>query len=251
MKTALKVENLTKKFGGTTAVNNFTSAFLAETVTGIAGPNGAGKTTLFNLITGFWKADAGKVLLWGTDITKRKPHQIINSGIGRTFQRARLFKNFTAIENLLLAIIPDRSISLANSLLHGLGVSNVPKDLIEKATKLLREIELIDYAHKKAYMLSYGQQKLLALSCCMALACTVWLLDEPFAGIQTSYIDRIQSVIHREAKVNGLCILIIDHNLEALSDISDKAIIMANGNKLFEGDANDSAFREHMIRAYT
>ena len=229
----LKVESLSKRFDGVQAVRDASFNIQQGTVTSLIGPNGAGKTTLFNMICGYIKPDEGTVHFKGKDINGSPPHAIAAMGIGRTFQNLRVIKRLTSLDNILLSV-PDHQM---NGIL-GPIIKVLRKDsesvCREKALELLDFVGLREKADDLAGSLSYGQQKLLSLACCLALEPSVLLLDEPVAGVNQEMIINILALI-RKLRETGIAVFLIEHNLGAVMEVSDRLIVMDEGSIIADG----------------
>ena len=228
----LKVEYLTKTFGGVRAVDGVSLAFVPKQITAIIGPNGAGKTTLFNLITGFLTPDAGAVYFNGLNITKLSPNRIARLGIARTFQDLRLIHQLTALENVLLA-----RPNLVGETWYGALFARWRKQESkerEVAMSWLQFVGLADQANELAGTLSYGQQKLLALACCLVSNADLLLLDEPVAGVTPAIVEQLVDYIEQLPKM-GKTVVFIEHNLEVVKQLADWVVVMDEGKVIAEG----------------
>jgi len=228
----LKVEFLSKRFNGLQAVRDLSFSIKKGTVTSLIGPNGAGKTTLFNMICGYLKPDKGTVNFQGEELIGSPPHAIASRGIGRTFQNLRVIKMLTVLDNVLL--------SFGDSHMKGIsGIFNVfRKDPElknrERAKELLDFVGLSENANNPAGLLSYGQQKLLSLACCLALEPKILLLDEPVAGVNQEMIINILALLKR-LRDKGIAVFFIEHNLGAVMEVSDRLIVMDEGSIIADG----------------
>ena len=214
----------------------------------LIGPNGAGKTTLFNLICGFLLPNKGEVLFKGKEITGLSPHLIANLGLARTFQNLRLIRRLTVLENVLLSFRNQKGESFIGALL-GYKAGREEKANIEKALGLLEFVGLFEMANEEAEALSYGQQKLLSLACSLATDAKLFLLDEPVAGIAPEMINKILEII-RDLKSRGKTVFLIEHNMEAVMEISDRVVVMDEGKKIAEGSSSQIRQDPKVIEAY-
>jgi ABC-type branched-subunit amino acid transport system ATPase component len=225
----LKLQDVTKSFGNLTAVNHCSFEVEKDRIIGLIGPNGAGKTTLFNLITGSYTTDEGKILFKDQPITNLKPYQIAEKGIGKTFQITRVFSKMTLMENLIVAArVRNRD---------------------ERALELLELAGLIDLKGDYASDLSYGQQKLLALIRVLMFDPDLILLDEPAAGINPTMQNKIMDLIHK-LKDESKTFLIIEHDMEVIMEHSDKIVVLNFGEKIAEGTAEEIKGNEDVLKAY-
>jgi branched-chain amino acid transport system ATP-binding protein len=242
MEPLLEIRNLNKRYGGITAVNNFSLELNAGEILGLIGPNGAGKTTLFNIITGFAKPDSGTVFFKGKNITKLKPHKIANLGLGRTFQQAKPFKRMLTIENVAVGFFSDRAVHRRN----GEG------DVLLKSLEVLRRVSLVPPEMnilKPAGELSHGQSKRLDIARSLVLEPEVLLLDEPFSGlgpIEMTIMTSLIQKLHEE----GLTLVIIEHKMRELMKLARKLVVMHFGEKIAEGTPREIAANEKVNEAY-
>lgn len=241
----LEINGLSKHFNGVQAVQDVTFAIQSGTITSLIGPNGAGKTTLFNLICGFTEADSGLIRFCGTNLNGSVPHKIASMGIGRTFQNLRVIRRLSAFENVMLAF---RNTGFTETLFSCFK-RNAEVGNEDMAYELLDFVGLSDKADEPAGDLSYGQQKLLSLACCRALGSSILLLDEPVAGVNQEMIVLILRLL-KELRNSGISVFLIEHNLDAVMEVSDRLIVMDEGRIIADGIP--SAVRENpaVIEAY-
>ena len=224
----ISVQKLDKHFGGVYAVHNCTFTVKDNIITSIIGPNGAGKTTLFNLVCGIIKPDAGEVLLKGKDITGLPTHLIARMGISRTFQQARLFKNLSVRDNLLLAK-PSASEVEMKAVLKKV---HFPLDMKTRASDL-----------------SYGQTRLVEIARALLKPHTVLMLDEPTAGVNPEVRQELKRILF-DLKKEGDTILLIEHDMEFVMSISDDVIVMAEGSVLTRGTPKKVQSDKRVLEAY-
>lgn len=245
----LEILKLNKRFDGISALADFSCSLKAGEILGLIGPNGAGKTTLFNIISGFIPADSGRVVLNGRDITNRPPYQITNFGISRTFQNLRLIRQISVLDNVLLSFRYQAGEKLGN-VFFGWGKSRRQESANrQEAMKLLEETGLAQKANDPAENLSYGQQKLLSIVCCLAAKSEVLLLDEPVAGIAPEMIEKILDVI-RALPSKGKSVILIEHNLDAVMQVCGRVVFMDAGAKVSEGTPDQVRNDPRVIEAY-
>ena len=245
----LEVKNLYKNFDGVQAVRDFSLKLEAGRVTSLIGPNGAGKTTVFNVVTGFLNASQGNVLYQNRKILGGTPWRIARSGISRTFQNLRLFRKLTALENVLLGIQKQSGEKLFRALFTFSEKSSEYRRHVEKALEQLSFVGLGDKRNELAENLSYGQQKLLSIACCLAAEPKVLLLDEPVSGVQPAMIEKIETVI-RELVHKKKTVFLIEHDIGFVLRISDTVIVMDDGCKIAEGTPSLIQSKPEILEAY-
>ena len=215
----------------------------------LMGANGSGKTTLFNIISGYIGQDSGEVLLDGREISSQKPFQRKQLGIGRTFQDMRLIGNLTVIENVMLSFPNQQGEQWWKVLLPNKAIKNEQQKNSEKAIDILTECFVQDIAESKANEISYGQQKLLNLACCIASGASVLLLDEPVAGVNPVFREKL-SVIIRDLKAQGKALLIIEHNSDFIEEVADEILFLHNGRIQRYGSYQEFRDAPEVIDAY-
>ena len=249
MTALLDIRNLDKHFDGITALDDFSCTLGEGEILGVIGPNGAGKTTLFNVLTGFTAPDNGQVLLQGNNLNRLSPHKRARLGIARTFQNLRLIRRISVLENVLLCFKDQPGERLSN-VFFGWGHCRAQEaSSRQKAFSLLRQVGLADKANDPADALSYGQQKLLSIVCCLAADAQIILLDEPVAGIAPKMIDKILEMIQGLPK-QGKSIVLIEHNLDAVMQVCHRVIFMDAGAKISEGTPQQVRDDPRVIEAY-
>ena len=223
----LTIHNINKSFGGLHAVKD--CSFTAEEgkITALIGPNGAGKTTAFNIISGTLRPDSGEVHLEGKPITGLHPHKITRRGMSRTFQISRNFEDLTVLENL---IAQSQYLGLRNLFRPAIASSEE-----EKAMEMLEFLNISRLAREEARSLSYGQKKLMDLAALLMSNPRIILLDEPAGGVNPTLLATIVDHIN-ELNKRGLTVLIVEHNMNLVMEISHKVVVMAYGTVIAEGD---------------
>jgi len=243
------IKNISKCFDGIQAVNEFTFEWKNHSIVGLIGPNGAGKTTLFNILTGFLETDSGSFDFQGNDILELSPHQIVHTGIARTFQDLRLLRQITIMENIQLCFLNQVGEDPFSAWLKGKKYWQNQKENKDKAESILEFIGLLDKKNDLAEELSYGQQKLLSLGCGLATDAEYLLLDEPVSGVNPQMIEKILRLLQDLAK-QGKKILLIEHNIEAVRSTCDWLVVMDEGIKIAEGLPDEVLQKEKIIEAY-
>ena len=245
----LEVHALSKNFDGVRALADFSCSLRPGEILGLIGPNGAGKTTLFNVVSGFIAANSGKVFFKDKDITGAPPYCITNRGICRTFQNLRLIRQISVLDNVLLSFQDQPGEKLRNVFFNWRQSRERENANREEAIDLLEETGLAHKAGDPAEELSYGQQKLLSLVCCLAAKSDVLLLDEPVAGIAPEMTERILATI-RGLPSRGKSVILIEHNLDAVMQVCDRVIFMDAGAKVSEGTPEEVRNDPRVIEAY-
>lgn len=242
----LTVKNLSKRFDGVTALDGFSCRIKKYEIVGLIGPNGAGKTTLFNIITGFLRPDSGSIVFEdgsaGNENTPTKdvdlvglpPHKVARLGIARTFQYLRLIRQVSVLENVMLWFPRQPGEDIIKLFFAPKKVSCAERENLAKARDLLKFSGLETKMNDPAEALSYGQQKLLSITCCLASGADLLLLDEPIAGIAPEMIERILSII-ADLPEKGKTVVLIEHNIDAVMQVSDRIIFMDSGRLISDG----------------
>lgn len=246
----LSTENLGITFGGLKAVSEVNLNVYKNEIVGLIGPNGAGKTTVFNMLTGVYEPTEGRILLNGTVINGKKPHDIVSMGIARTFQNIRLFKALTVAENVAVAFNKDLKSSIVSSIFRTGKFYKEEKKVYEKALNILKIFSLEEYANEKADNLPYGKQRKLEIARAMATSPQLLLLDEPAAGMNdTETAELMQTIATIREKFN-ISILLIEHDMNLVLGICEKLNVLEYGRMLASGNPQDVIKDEKVIRAY-
>lgn len=246
----LEVTNLAKSFGGLLA-NSDLSFFLNEKeILGLIGPNGAGKTTTFNLITGIYKPDSGKIFLDGDEITRLRPDQITAKGIARTFQGVRIFLNLTLKENLMAGLHLHSRRDLATSVFQAFRSKSQEIKSIGKVKEMLDFFHIADYIEETPNNLPHLHQALLGIAMAVITEPKVLLLDEPLAGLNSEEIDNVLNLINKLRMEREISVLMVEHVMKAVMTICDRLIVLDYGRKIAEGSPVEISQNEAVIEAY-
>ncbi len=244
----LEIKRLTKNFGGLSAVSQFDLVVNQGEIVGLIGPNGAGKTTIFNLITGVFPPSQGQVIFEGREITRKKPHQVAELGIGRTFQLNPLFGDFTVLENVSASFHLHPRSSLFDIYFNTKTYRRNEAYIKEQSMEILRLIGLAHVKDELARNLPHGYQKMLGVARALATRPKLLLLDEPLAGMNPSEIDFTLTNI-KKTREQGVTILIVEHNMQIL-DLCDRVVVISFGQKICEGDPKEVRENQEVISAY-
>lgn len=246
----LKTENITIKFGGLTALSDFSIDVGENEIVGLIGPNGAGKTTAFNVITGVYKPTSGRAFFKEQEISGKSPDKITKMGIARTFQNIRLFKDMSVLENLLIAEHLRLKSSIGEAVTRLGRYSKEEKAMHEKALFLLEELSLQDNIHDKASSLSYGKQRRLEIARALATDPSLLLLDEPAAGMNPSETMEFISLIAKIKDHHKISVLMIEHHMQLVMGICEKIWVLDYGKEIAKGSPKDVQSNKAVIEAY-
>ena len=246
----LEMQNVVKRFGGLTAVSNISFHVEEGEIFGVIGPNGAGKTTIFNLITGVYPVSEGNILFDGQSISGKKPYQIINGGIARTFQNIRLFTGMTVLENILVGQHEHLKSGFFASVLHTSVQKKEEKEAREEAMELLRFVGLEQDADRLATELPYGKQRKLEIARALAARPKLILLDEPAAGMNDSETAALTELIRGIREIYKTTIILIEHDMHLVMTLCDRLIVVNFGEKLAEGTPEEVQNNPAVIEAY-
>jgi len=245
----LEVRSLSRSFGGLKAVNDVSFSVQPGLIKSVIGPNGAGKTTLFNLISGMLAADSGVVRQNGKEITRLQPHRITEMGICRTFQTTKLFSRMTVLENVMVGRHPRTRAGFLS------GVFNLPwtwkeeREIRERSLELLDSLGLMGTAEDLASNLPFGKQRILEIARALATEPSLLLLDEPAAGLNI-YETREMADLVLKIRKWGITVLLVEHDMSLVMDISDEIVVLNYGRKVAEGKPEDIQRDPEVIRIY-
>lgn len=246
----IRVEGVSKRFGGVRAVDDANLHVAKGSITGLIGPNGAGKTTLFNIIAGLLPPTEGRIIIDGEDVTGLAPHQLFAKGVLRTFQIAHEFSTLTVLENLMMVPPGQLGEKLANTWLRRKAVAREEAAIRDKALEVIDFLNLGHLTNEKAGNLSGGQKKLLELGRTMMVDAKVVLLDEVGAGVNRTLLGEIGTAIQRLNEERGYTFCMIEHDMQFIARMCDPVIVMAEGTVLAQGTAAEVQANEEVIEAY-
>tara|TARA_B100000579_G_scaffold427974_1_gene437422 strand:+ start:309 stop:1079 length:771 start_codon:yes stop_codon:yes gene_type:complete len=245
----IRVNNLKKSFGGVKAVDINDLSFDSKELTSIIGPNGAGKTTLFDLISGFQEEDNGEIFFKEKNITKSQPYRIARLGMVRTFQLTKVFDRMTVLENLMFAGSKVSNDSLFQSIVKSSKQKKYEDSLKQEAMKVMNDLNIEQMSDSYARELSGGQKKLLELGRSIIKKPEVLLLDEPLAGVNPKLAEDILKIIQNLSN-QGITILMVEHNIEAVMKISQRVVVLAEGVLIADGPPQEVRENKKVIEAY-
>jgi branched-chain amino acid transport system ATP-binding protein len=246
----LEVKNLTKKFGGLVATQDISMTVEKNSITAVIGPNGAGKTTFFNMITGVYQPTSGEILLESEKLNGLKPHIVCRKGIARTFQNIRLFNEMTVLENVMVGMHTHLKAGLFGILFNLPTTRKEELDSEIKAYQLLEYVGLEDFLNEKACNLSYGAQRRLEIARALAAEPKVLLLDEPAAGMNPKETTELTRLIRNMREKFNLTIILIEHDMRLVMEISEQIFVLDHGVKIAEGKPEEIRNNPKVIEAY-
>jgi branched-chain amino acid transport system ATP-binding protein len=246
----LETQALRKQFGGLLAVNDVDFTIPRGGIISLIGPNGAGKTTFFNMITGVYRPTSGRVIFDGRDLTGKPPHVATQSGIGRTFQNIRLFKEMTALENVLVGMHSRLKGGIVRSVLRTPGLRREEREAKERARELLGLCQLSRRELWYAHSLAYGEQRRLEVARALATQPKLLLLDEPTAGMNPQETADFTGFVEKLRHDLGLTVLLIEHDMKVVMGVSDRVTVLDYGEKIAEGTPSQVQRDSRVIEAY-
>jgi len=244
----LKIESLSKHFGGVKAVDDVSFEIQAGHIHSLIGPNGSGKSTMINVLTGLYDATSGKITLLGKDITRNKPHDRVSAGLGRTFQNIRLFKEMPVLDNVMIG----RHARTRSGFFRVLASPAARKEDLATRERALDELEFVGMGGAGDLLaggLSYGRQRLVEIARALATDPTLLLLDEPAAGLNPAETEQLDVVLRNIVK-RGITVMLVEHDMNLVMAISDHLTVLNFGKKIAEGRPEEVQADPHVISAY-
>jgi ABC-type branched-subunit amino acid transport system ATPase component len=245
----LKINQVSKKFGGLKALSEVSLELQEGQIRGLIGPNGSGKTTLFNVISGIYPLDGGKIFFGDTEITQKEAAEVSQIGIARTFQEIQLFYDMSVLENVMIGRHRLTKSTVIGAFLRTRQVKEEEKSIVEKARESLAFVGLEGYEEDLARNISYGHQRLLEVARAMAAEPTLLLLDEPAAGMNHKETADLMNFI-RKIQGRGIAILLVEHNMKMVMDVCDVLTVINYGQVIAEGTPPEVQASEKVIEAY-
>lgn len=246
----LKLEEVTKKFGGLTAVKNFSTELAPRELCTLIGPNGSGKTTIFNMITGIYVPTQGKISFNGKEITAKRPDIITGYGIARTFQNIRLFQGLNVVENVMLGQHLHLHSNPVEATLNLPGYVREEKRMRLEGMRLLESLGMAQLAHDEPSALPYGQQRKLEIARALATQPRLLLLDEPAAGMSPADSEELMIFIRHILQTFDLSIFLIEHQMRVVMGICPRIIVIDQGEQIAEGTPEEIQNNNRVIEAY-
>lgn len=250
----LNINNITMKFGGVVAVNDFQAHIDKGEIVGLIGPNGAGKTTVFNVVTGVYTPTTGTIQVKLdkelVDITGMRPDKIAKLGVCRTFQNIRLFKGLSVEDNVFIGNHLRLKEGMLSSVIRSPGYVHSEREMLEKSHYLLNKVGLYELRNEKAFSLPYGQQRRLEIARAIATDPKLLLLDEPAAGMNPQETNDLMEFIKEVKDEFDLTIFLIEHHMEVVMGICDRIYVLDHGILIAEGNPHDIQNNQRVIEAY-
>jgi ABC-type branched-subunit amino acid transport system ATPase component len=245
----IQLQSITLHFKGVKALTDVNAEIGGGETTTILGPNGAGKTTLLNTVSGVYKADIGKVLLGGEEYTHLPMYMRARKGIRRTFQHVQLVPGLSVIENVMLGRMEQEGIGLVSSLLRPGRHSRATSEIFEDAGRVLDEVGIRSYANRMVEDLPFGILRMMEIARALVAKPRVLLMDEPAAGLSNDARNELLAIL-RKLKTEGITVILVEHNLDFVFQISDRIIVLERGVKIFDGTPDEVKRDQRVKEAY-
>ncbi|HRZ26912.1 MAG TPA: ABC transporter ATP-binding protein [Spirochaetota bacterium] len=245
----LEVSGLSRSFSGLRAVDGVSFSVEKNAIKAVIGPNGAGKTTLFNLIAGALEADSGEIRIRGAAIQNLPPFRIARHGVSRTFQNIKLFSHMTVLENVMVGRHIRTRAGMGQAMLRLPGSRAEEREIRERSMEMLSFMGIAGLADQEATSLAFGKQRILEIARAMATEPELLLLDEPAAGLNMYETAQISDLITK-IRERGVTVLVIEHDMSLVMNISDDIVVLASGKKIAEGKPMEIQKNEEVIRVY-
>jgi branched-chain amino acid transport system ATP-binding protein len=244
-----RAEGLVKRFGGILAVDSVSLGVPEHSIFAVIGPNGAGKSTLLNLLSGIYSPDQGSMAFAGTDLATLPAHRRVRLGVARTFQKIRLFKHLSALENVLAGFHTRHRVPWWQHIVPGAALARDRARCRGEARRLLEFVGLAERAAARAGALPYGEQRMLEIARALATGPRLMMLDEPAAGLNAAEVERL--IVRLEAmRRDGLTLIVVEHNMDLVMTIADRVLVIDHGQFLFEGSPAEVQRHPGVIAAY-
>jgi branched-chain amino acid transport system ATP-binding protein len=247
--TLLRIEGITKRFGGLTAVGGVSLEVNQGEIVGLIGPNGAGKTTFFNILTGIYKPDQGSISFEGAEIAGIKPFRIAQQGISRTFQNIRLLKEETVLDNVKVGMFRTTNSGLWASILGFRAARDEEQFVTEESLRILETVGLKGYEEEVAGSLSYGNQRRVEIARALVSQPKLLLLDEPTAGMNAGEVQEMTELI-KQIQQKGTTVILIEHNVAMVVELCDRIAVLDHGVKIADGEPEAIISHPDVIEAY-
>ncbi len=246
----LEVCNVSKNFGGVTAIKDTSFEIQSKEIFGLIGPNGAGKTTMFNIITGNYQPSKGNIKFHGQIINGLKPYKIVHRGIARTFQNIRLFKSMSVMDNVLIGFDYQAIYTYIESIFRLPRFFKEEKRIRQRAIEIMEILDIVQYKDELATSLSYGSQRKVEIARALAANPQLLLLDEPAAGMNPKETHELAELFFKIRDEFDITILLIEHDMKFVHKLCDRVMVLDYGKTIFTGHIKDAIKNEEVIKAY-
>lgn len=249
MEYLIETRQATRQFGGLVAVNGVDMCVKPGQTRALIGPNGAGKSTLLNLVTGVFPVSKGDILVNGTSIIGKSCHEVASLGLARTFQNVQLFENMTVLENVMVGCHAWTKQGIASGAIRWFGHYREERQILKESMRQLEVVGLVDSAELSAGSLPFGKQRMLEIARALASKPKLLLLDEPASGLSTRETAELSTLLNRIV-AEGVTVLLVDHDMQFVMEISDEVTVLDQGAKIAEGTPEEIQNNPRVIAAY-